>query len=103
MAKPKYDGVIQAVRYNDQGQVLWVRGFLRRGPIWSDYILLDRQELIDKLNSGMVFMTGKRIPYLGSTFKTSDPIKVVQVDQQEVLVTGDGGRKTDNLEGVPLI
>jgi hypothetical protein len=103
MAKPKYDGVIQAVRYDDQGQVLWVRGFLRRGPIWSDHIQIDRQELIDKINSGMRLMTGERIPYLGSTFETSNPVKVMKVDQQEILVTGDGAAKTDNLEGVPLI
>jgi hypothetical protein len=103
MAKPKYDGVIQAVRYDDQGQVVWVRGFLRRGPIWSDHIQLDRQELIDKINSGKVLMAGERIPYLGNTFETSNPIKVVQVDQKEIIVTGDGGEKTDNLEGVPLI
>lgn len=103
MAKPKLDGVIQAVRYDDQGQVIWVRGFLRRGPIWSDHIQLDRQELIDKLNSGMVLMTGERIPYLGGTFETSNPIKVVNVDQKEIIVSGDGGAKNDNLEGVPLI
>ena len=103
MAKPKYDGVIEAVRYDDQGQVIWVRGFLRRGPIWSDHIQLDRQELIEKLNSGMVLMTGERIPYLGSTFETSNKVKIVKVDQKEIIVTGDGGAKTDNLEGVPLI
>jgi hypothetical protein len=103
MAKPKLDGVIQAVRYDDQGQVIWVRGFLRRGSIWSDHIQLDRQGLIDKLNSGMVIMTGERIPYFGSTFETSKPVKVVKVDQKEIIVTGDVGAKTDNLEGVPLI
>ena len=103
MAKPKFDGVIQAVRYDDRGQILWVRGFLRRGPIWSDHLQLDRQELIDKINSGLQLMTGERIPYLGSTFETSNSIKVVKVDQEEILVAGDGEAKTDSLEGVPLI
>jgi hypothetical protein len=103
MAKPKYDGVIHAVRYDDQGQIVWVRGFLRRGPIWSDQIQLDRQELVEKINSGMRLMTGERIPYLGSTFETSNPVKVVKVDHGIILVAGEGGTKTDSLEGVPLI
>lgn len=103
MAKNKIDGVIQAVRYDDQGQILWVRGFLRRGKIWSDHIQLDRQELIDKIKSGMNLVTGERIPYFGSTFETSNQIKVIKADQREILVAGDNGAKTDNLEGVPLI
>ena len=103
MAKPKFDGVIQAVRYDDQGQILWVRGFLRRGPIWSDHVQLDRQELLDKINAGLLLMTGERILYFGSTFETTNPVKIVKVDQKEILVAGDEGAKTDSLEGVPLI
>jgi hypothetical protein len=103
MAKPKYDGVIEAVHYDDQGQVSWVRGFLRRGPIWSDYVRLDRQELIDKINSGMRLMTGERIHYYGGTFETSDQLKVIKVNQHEILVAGDNGAKSDDLRGVPLI
>jgi hypothetical protein len=103
MAKPKYDGVVQAVRYDDEGQVLWVRAFLRRGPIWSDHIQLDRNDLIDKLNSGMKLMTGERLPYYGSTFKTSKPVKVVKVNSHEILIAGDVQGDTDCLKGVPLI
>ena len=103
MAKPKYDGVIEAVHYDDQGQILWVRGFLRRGPIWSDYVRLDRQELIDKINSGMRLMTGERIHYYGGTFETSDQVKVIKVNEHEILVAGDNGAKSDDLRGVPLI
>ena len=103
MAKPKYDGVIEAVRYDDEGQVLWVLAFIRRGSIWSDHIQLDREQLIDQLNSGMRIMTGERIPYLGNTFETSTRVKVIKVDRHEILVTGDVQSETDCLEGVPLI
>jgi hypothetical protein len=103
MAKPKFDGVIQAVHYDEQGQVLWVRAFLRRGPIWSDHIQINREELIKKLHSGMRLVTGHRIPYYGGTFETSEPVKVVKVNSHEILVTGDGQIERDYLEGVPLI
>ncbi len=53
MARVDYDGVIQAVHYDNQGQVEWVRAFLRRGPVWSDYVQLDRDDLVDKINSGL--------------------------------------------------
>lgn len=103
MAKPKYDGVVQAVRYDDQGQVLWVRAFLRRGQIWSDYIMLERDALIEKIKSGKQIVVGERIPYFGSTFKTTEPIKLVKANNHEVIVSGDTQAKSDSLEGVPLI
>ena len=103
MAKTKYDGVIQAVRYDDDGQVLWVRAFLRRGPIWSDHIQLGREELIDKINAGLKLMTGERVSYYGGKFETSHPIKVLKKNSHEVLIAGDVEAERDNLEGVPLI
>lgn len=103
MARVDYDGVIQAVHYDNQGQVEWVRAFLRRGPVWSDYVQLDRDDLVDKINSGLRFRTGERILYKGGTFETSLPVKLVKVNSHEVLVAGDGQSKTDDLAGVPLI
>ena len=103
MARVDYDGVVQAVHYDNQGQVEWVRAFLRRGSVWSDYVQLDRDDLVDKINSGLRFRTGERILYKGGTFETSLPVKLVKVNSHEVLVAGDGGSKTDHLAGVPLI
>jgi hypothetical protein len=103
MAKPKYDGVIQAVRYGEDGQVLWVRAFLRRGPTWSDIILLDRRTLVEQLKSGVRFYAGERVPLLAGTFEVSAPVKLIPADGQEVLVTGDLRAEKDCLEGVPLV
>ena len=103
MAKPKYDGVVEAVRYDDQGQVLWVRAFLRRGQIWSDHIMLERSALIEQIKSGKQIVVGKRIPLLGATFETTVPIKVVKANSHEVLISGDTQANSDFLEGVPLI
>jgi hypothetical protein len=103
MAKPKYDGVVQAVRYDDDGRVLWVRAFLRRGPAWSDYVLLDRDELIAQLNSGKRIVIGKRVKFLGGTFETSSPVALVEQNGHEFLVSGDALADRDYLQGVPLI
>jgi len=103
MAQTKYDGIIQAVRYNDQGQVDWVRAFLRRGPTWSDYMILDRATLINQMKSGKRFAAGKRIPQMASTFEITAPIRLSQVDGQEVLVSGDIQADQDRLDGIPLL
>jgi hypothetical protein len=103
MAKVDYDGVVQAVHYDSEGQVVWVRAFLRRGPVWSDHVQLNRADLVEKINLGLRFRTGKRIPYSGGTFETSYPVELVKVDNHEVLFAGDGQSKTDSLAGVPLI
>ena len=103
MAKPRYDGVVQAVRYDDQGQVLWVRAFLRRGQIWSDQIMLTRSALIEQIKSGKRIVVGERTRFMGATFETTDLVAVVYVNSHEVLTTGDTQAKTDSLAGVPLI
>lgn len=103
MAKQKYDGVVEAVHYKPDGQVDWVRTYLRRGPTFSDYVLLDRQTLIEHLRSGKKFMAGKRVPQLASTFEVSKPIRVIQKNSKEILVTGDLDAEQDRLEDVPII
>ena len=103
MAKVDYDGVVQAVHYDNEGQVKWVRAFLRRGPVWSDHVRLGRDELVEKIKSGLRFCTGERIQYLGGIFETSLPVELVNVNNHEVLVAGDKPAKTDHLTGVPLI
>jgi hypothetical protein len=103
MAKPKIDGVIEAVRYNPQGQVKWVRAYVRRGPTYSDRVLLDRQELIDLLKAGKSFVSGVRIEHLASTFELGKPVHLVQDDGQEVLVTDETRSNQDRLEGVPIL
>lgn len=103
MAKPKYDGVVEAARYGSDGYVLWVRAHLRRGATWSDHVLIDRKTLIDQIKSGKRFVVGKRIPRLASTFEVSVPITLAQKNGQEYLVTRDIQAERDHLNGVPLI
>jgi hypothetical protein len=99
MAKIKYDGVVEAVRYKPDGEIDWVRAYERRGSAFSDYLLIDRQALIKRLKC---FVVGERMPYLAGTFKVSNPIRLVDKGSQEIIVTGDADSH-DRLDGVPLI
>jgi hypothetical protein len=103
MAEKKYDGVIEAVHYQPDGQVDWVRAYLRRGAAWSDRVLLKRDELIKEINSGRRMMVGQRVQYLAGTFDVSRPIKVTGPTGQEVLTTSSSNGSRDELEGVPLL
>jgi len=103
MAKPKFDGIVEAVHYKPDGQVKWVRAYLRLGPTFSDRLLIDRQELVDQLKAGKSFLAGKRIERMASTLETSVPLRLVQKDGRDILVTGETQSDRDRLEGVPLV
>jgi hypothetical protein len=103
MASPKYDGVVEAVHYTQDGKVGWVRVYERRGPTFSDRIVLDRTTFVERLKAGRKYVAGKRIPLKASTFETSVPIRLLQDGGESILVTGDQKSTRDNLEGVGII
>jgi hypothetical protein len=103
MARTKFDGVIEAVHYKPNGDVDWVRAFERRGPTFTDYILIDRQSLIERLKAGKKFMVGKRVRFKASTFDVTTSVRLIQKDGKEFIVAGDEHADSDRLSGVPLI
>jgi hypothetical protein len=102
VAKAKFDGVIEAVRYQPEGCIDWVRAYVRRGPIFSDRLLLDRQTLVEQLKAGKSYMAGRRIPQMASTFEVTKPVRLIVKDGQEVIATHDGSNR-DSLEDVPTL
>ena len=102
--RPKYEGIVEAVRYTPEGYVKWVRAYERRGPTWSDHLLIDRHALIERIKKGDRFVSGERKEYLGSEFEVGQPIRVLQTEGGEVLVTGETqDAMKDTLAGVPVI
>jgi len=99
MAK-KFDGVIEAVRYKN-GQIVTARIFERRGSSFSDRLLMDRKELLERIKSGKKFVTGKRKTPLASTFETGKPVQVLSRDGKEILTTREQAEH-DELEQVPF-
>ena len=99
MAK-KIDGVIEAVRFKN-GQVVVVRAYERRGAAFSDLLLLDRKELLERLKSGKRFVTGVRKQFWAGTFEEGKPLQVVTRDGKEYIVTSAEADR-DNLEPAPV-
>lgn len=101
MAPKKTDGVIEAIRYTPEGDIDLIRIYERRGPAYSDRVLISRDELVRRLKAGKTFHIGTRKPMLGSTFELSDPVKLVRKDGGEILVCGNANAERDSLPNVP--
>ncbi len=95
----KFDGIVEAVRYKG-GKIDLVRAYERRGPTFSDWVLLDRPTVLKRLKDGKRFVTGQRREFLASTFEVGQAINLVGPEGGEVLTTlSHNGH--DRLEGVP--
>jgi hypothetical protein len=103
MAKQKYDGVIEAVHYEPDGMIKWARVYLRRGSVFTDRILLDRQRLLSDLKAGKNYLVGQRVVGLGSVFEVTKPLRVEQINAQEVITTAEALPHQDNIVNVPVI
>lgn len=99
MAK-KFDGIVEAVRYKD-GQIVVVRAFERRGAAFSDRVMIERHELIERLKKGKKFITGKRRELLAGTFEQGKPLQIVSHDGKEIVATRENAEH-DELEQVPV-
>jgi len=96
----KFDGVIEAVRYKN-GQIVTVRAYERRGATFSDRVLLDRKEFLERIKNGTHFVTGSRKELLASTFETGKPVQVISHDGKEIISTREDADR-DQLEQVPV-
>jgi len=98
----RFDVVIEAVRYNEDGSLKTARIYERRGPTWSDRLLISRQELLERLKKGQKVVIGVRKPYLASTFEVFGNVRLVNHNGREVLISGDSEAPQDSLPQAPL-
>jgi hypothetical protein len=98
MALKKLDGVIEAVHYTAGGKIAIIRAYERHGVVWSDRILLNRNELSERLMQGKRFVVGVRKNYLGSVFETGTRV----YDVEGNIVTEGQTSAHDFLTGVPV-
>ncbi len=101
MAKSKIDGIVEAVRLDEDGQVETARIFERHGQVFTDRFLVDREDLIERIKSGQKFMTGKRLYKMGSSFHTGEDVNVVSSKGNQVLVVGSGEPEKDAIHSIP--
>ena len=99
MAK-KIDGVIEAVRY-ENGQIVVVRAFERRGAAFSDRIMMNRGELLERLKQGRKFIVGRRKELMAGTFEEGKPVQLVSRDGQDFIATSSAADH-DELEQAPI-
>ncbi|MRR31304.1 hypothetical protein EG834_13510, partial [bacterium] len=76
MPQKKYDGVIEVVRYTPDGKISEVRLYERRGPTYSDRVLITRVELLQRLRARKKFAVGVRKPLLASTFDVVSDVRL---------------------------
>jgi hypothetical protein len=100
MAK-KIDGVIEAVRYNRNGQIALVRAYERRGVTFSDRVLLDRETLLERLKGGKNFSTGQRKEFLASTFELGKAVKILSENGNDFITTREDVPGRDELGETP--
>jgi hypothetical protein len=98
----KFDGLIEAVRYDANGRLILVRAYERRGSAYSDNLLIDRETLMASLKSRKRFVTGKRVHNMGGTFQVGNSVRVSGSAGQEFVVSGSQAGSRDFLEGVPI-
>lgn len=100
MAK-KFDGVVEAVRYKN-GQIEVVRAFERRGSAFTDRVMLNRHEFLNRLKKGKKYFVGQRKEFMAGTFEVQDkPVQVLDRNGQEIISTRSEASH-DELEQAPF-
>ena len=102
MAQNKFDYLVEAVHYSPTGELEKIRLYERRGPSFSDRIIINRNQLIRVLIAGKKVVVGNRIPYLASTFNQTGEIQLSGSKDAPVLVTGGVISSQDSLAGIPV-
>jgi hypothetical protein len=101
--KKGLDGVIEAAHFDKDGNLAWVRAYERRGPTWSDVVLLDRDALVERLKKRKRFFVGVRQEAWASQFELSLPVRLIEHYRRTVITTGKGSPQQDKLEGIPVV
>jgi len=97
MAKQKYDGVIEVVRYTPEGQITLVRAYERRGATFSDRLLWTRAELVERLKAGQKIVTASRTVFMASTFTEVSAVRLERGRGGDVILNGKGSSDRDRL------
>ena len=94
----KVDLVVTSARYQDSGErLVQARGFVRRGQVWSDTQLFDREALALRLQQGQRIVAGREADLPGD-FEIGARLKV----EEAGWIVGEGSRGGRDDLGVPL-
>lgn len=65
VAGKKIDVVLVAARYGPDGRLSLAQGYARRGAVWGDLRLYNRDQLVEQLELGMQLVTGRPAELVG--------------------------------------
>jgi hypothetical protein len=97
----KLDVVLVAARYNDEGALKFAKGYERRGKVWSDIRIFDRETLLNKVRSGAKVVTGNPVAIPGN-YDPAGIVRIIDRDGGERLVTDGKQNQFDDL-GLPVL
>jgi hypothetical protein len=95
------DVVLVAARYEgSSSRISLTQAYERRGPIWSDLLLLDREQLIARLRSKKRVFTGRARDMSGD-FDVSSAVRLLEAAGASVVRANGRDAPGDDL-GLPL-
>ncbi|MDF1499917.1 MAG: hypothetical protein P1P76_05575 [Anaerolineales bacterium] len=97
----RLDIVLVAARYTEDGVLEFARGYERRGVIWSDVRIFERDTLLKKIKSGARIVTGDPVKIPGN-YVANQRVRLEGKGGDERLVTNGTGSAQDDL-GLPVL
>jgi hypothetical protein len=97
----KLDVVLVAARYSHTGVLEFAKGYERRGYVWSDVRVFDRETLLQKVKSGARIVTGDPVKIPGN-FDLNQVVRVEGQAGDECLIADGSGSGKDDL-GLPVL
>ncbi len=98
----KADMVVVAARYDAaDGRLLRAQAYQRRGAVWSDLVLVDRDDLLERLQLRRRVYAGAVDPGLPGDFSVRGRLRLQEGNGRAVVTLGTAPNGRDEL-GVPI-
>jgi hypothetical protein len=96
-ARKEIDVVLMAAQVEpESGRITIAQGCERRGPVWGDVQLFDRDSIVAGINAGKKVVTGRRAEVQGD-FEVFAPVHLSNGDPAGSLFTGSASSDKDDL------
>jgi hypothetical protein len=95
------DIVLVAARYKQNGTLKFAKGYKRRGVVWSDLNIFDREMLMNMVRAGKQIFTGNPVKLPGNY----EPINRVRVEERNgaARLVANGSSSSEDDLGLPVL
>jgi hypothetical protein len=95
------DIVLVAARYKEDGTLQFAKGYKRRGFVWTDLCIFDRETLMKMVRDGKRIFTGNP-ENLPGNYEPINRVRVEERDGTSCLVANGSGSSEDDLR-LPIL